>query len=278
MPGRGPNDGRFFGRNGALNDYIPRIGDPVPPNGIAPRAQRFAGVALVPNFNSNGAQRKTLIDTGDLGSVKSLAVRLLFAFDLNNSRVQPQLPWLPQYTGDGAIKVTIRRGLDTLSNVVEESTLILGAADLAPFGDGDQFGLDIIEARNLSISVEFTHGLSDVWVQATATEVTEIGTQERVPGWTRFEQRTIPAANVATQLAKARPGRTQFIIANTSTDADLYIGFSPAVNVLGPASIILPRNIFAQYESPVGGWAGEIWGMWTPAPTGNAFVTEGFYR
>jgi hypothetical protein len=273
----GPNDGRYFGPHGELRDFERRPGDPR--QRIPAAARRWAGISLIKNANSNPQNRKTLIDTGDFGETCSVNIQLRFAFDANNSEVQPILPWDPVYRGDGTIRVSIRRGLDTLSNVIEETTDIRSPVDLAPFGDGDQLGLDIVEARNLSISVEMTHGLSDVWVQAVATVVEQIGTRDRVVGWERAEQRTIAAANAATQLAKARPGRVQYLVVNTSTNANLFVGKDNAVSALN-AMLVLPGGVgrFSHYESPVGGYRGELWGFWdVGAPNGNALVTEGFY-
>ena len=45
------------------------------------------------------------------------------------------------------------------------------------------------------------------------------------------------------------------------------------------ATLVLPRNMFATYESPIGGWSGPISLIWNdPAPNGRGFFTEGNYQ
>jgi hypothetical protein len=279
-------DPRYFTPDGGLADFEANAGDQLPPGKHhGSRAHRWGGVALLRNPNgavtnipSNANNVATIVDTGDIGRTRNIDLQLRFAFDLNNSRSQPQLPWDNTYRGDGTVRVTVTRGLDPDANVTVDVFDVNGPAILAPFGDGDSLGVDIVEARLLTVKCELLGALSDIWVELVATPVEEVGTAKRVVGWSRKEQRTIAASAVATQLAKFRPGRVQYTVCNTSTNADLIVGLDNTVNWVGQVgTFVLPRNMFAQFESDIGGWRGELWGMWTAAPTGNALVTEGFY-
>jgi hypothetical protein len=114
--------------------------------------------------------------------------------------------------------------------------------------------------------------------------VDELGARDSIPGWTTNINLSaafppfITASAVTVPILAANAGRTQFIVQNTSTNADLLLSFG-GVAVWGPpivGSIVLPRGSFAVYESPIGGFTGDVSGVWNdPVPNGGAIVTQG---
>ena len=159
----------------------------------------------------------------------------------------------------------------------------------------EEFPLDVLTARQLSVSVSMpAQGAepspTSIWVEVIAGLVDEMSARNTIPGWS-VNVNGIPiaapifptfvaaaAVGVSVPLLAANPGRTQFLIQNLSTDADLLLHFGGTA-AWGPpivGSIVLPRNQFSIYESPVGGFTGGVTGMWsTAAPTGGALVTQG---
>ena len=289
-------DNRLFGAGGQLRDFEPHQGDQT----IAAQARRGSsarwggrvrlslpsGAGVLP-FSDR--QNATLIETGDLGRVVALDVQLRFALaDATGNAILPFSRVFPQ-ASPGIITVKIRRGYDVNAPVTVDAPIFLNATSgaLGPQQTGDILKLDVVNVRSLGLTVEFTPNgaptSTSLWVEAVATPVDTVATREQVIGWgitpdttPRVEQFSIAAAAASTNFLAPKQKRVQFIICNTSTNADLYVAFGPTASV-ALATMVLPRNIFATYESPVGGYAGQVTGIWTAAPTGAALVTEGSY-
>lgn len=142
---------------------------------------------------------------------------------------------------------------------------------------GSVLPFDIVTARSLGLDIQLNNATSDLWVESIATEVEDISTQNKILGWNAGTVRFMGQAAIFSQFLFAHPDRVQFVICNTSVNANLWIGFGviPVVGAVG--SLVLPKNTFATYESPVGGWRGDVFGVWDAAGIGGALVTEGVF-
>jgi hypothetical protein len=259
---------------------VARLGNPRAAMG-SQRDRKWGGRYLISDdaaLNAIGTPRRvTIITTGDLGVPTPVNVQLRFAVNIAANR-QPALPFLyPCHGGISLVRVTVRRGVDETSGMT---------TDVYNLSVNDVLPIDIITARLLSVEVEVTGFGSGTttWVEAIATPVNNIGALNQVHPWAVAQNPTFVAATAAaTTLLAANSDRVQFFIVNTSTDADLMIQLGLGPNGLTPlwlptprGTYVLPRNMFAVYESPTpAGFKGTVFGIWTAAPTGGALVHEG---
>jgi hypothetical protein len=239
-------------------------------------------------INQNGrgtVDSATVIDVRDLDRTYPINVQLQFAsVDAAGNPVLPFSPVWPFLGGGEKLDIIVRRGTDPNAGVVENDFTLQSFGTQA----GDVWPFDVITARTLGIECRFSNGgagADAIWVQAIATIVDDVATRDKVIGWPT----AISAGAGGFIAAVATPGnalllrqhaqRAQFFIVNTSTNADLLLGFGQAPSWAGPTgNLILPANTAATYESPVGGFRGEVRGSWNNgAPNGGALVTEGLY-
>jgi len=283
---RRPRGGLITTR-GTLQDYIPRPGDPSPTVGHRndSKRQKWGGRYLISNFRNlrdAGVRNSvTVVSTGNLPLPMPIDVQLRFA--ANGTNNQPVLPFTYNMTGSATkLLVRVRRGTDpTASPTLDEY----------PMFPGNVFPIDVITSRNLGVDV-IAQGLAvddtTVWVEAIATPLQDIGPINKVYPWNVVTNQSFRATSaVGTVLLPYNSSRQQFYICNTSTDADLGIGFiTGGQDAIAPADLptwpttniafVLPRNSFAVYESPCPcGFKGHVTGVWSNAGTGGALITEG---
>jgi hypothetical protein len=245
------------------------------------RDQKWGGRYLISDdaaLNNTGTPRRvTILNTGDLGIPTPINVQLRFALNIAANR-QPALPFVyPCHGGISLVRVTVRRGVDETSGMT---------TDIYNLSVNDVLPIDIITARLLQVEVEVTGfgSGSTTWVEAIATPVSEIGPINQVHPWSVPRNPAFIATTAAeTTLLAANSDRGQFFIVNTSTDADLMVQLGKGPNGLGPTwgppprgTYVLPRNMFAVYESPTpAGYKGTVFGIWSGAGTGGALIHEG---
>lgn len=243
----------------------------------------LSNIAALINAPPFAKLRATVLELPDAGRPRPIAVQMRFAFNSTSSGNNPLLPFSPIWPASpplATLRVTLRRGLDPQASVSVE-TKTIGAFP-------QQFPWDILVQRNLGIDVELVGGTpTSIWIETVAAPVDLPAWRDQIKGWNRNV--TTPANFVAAvaspaqvTLLAANEARAQFIIVNTSTNADMIIdlggGLGGASWVIPTGSIVLPRNLFASYESPIGGFSGgPITASWTAAPNGGALVTEGAY-
>jgi len=260
-------------------DFIRRPGDPAHTEHLSSKPQKWGGRTLISNvqalLNTGLATRSTtIIGTGDLGRPRAINVQMRFA--VNGANNQPVLPFYEaQPLSVTTIDLTVRRGNDpSASPTVDKYTMNL--RDVLPF--------DIVTARELGIEVAVTVAESifpvTVWVEAIATPCDFPSAVNQIFPWNVTQVMKFQAASaVATTILAENIDRVQFFLCNTSTNADLLVGFGVAPTWLpNPVgTIVLPRNSFAQYESPAPfGFKNKVFGIWNdPAPNGGVIVTEG---
>jgi hypothetical protein len=247
---------------------------------------RRALLATVPSGNPNlhglvATNKATLIDTGPLNAHRPVHVEVRFCV-ANVGNAQPLLPFTDICFGVPAtpavLTFTIRRGIDPNAPMTEDQyTMQIGVGT----GVNDRVPFDIITCRSLGIDVAIsgnTNHLSNIWIEAIATPVDLVSERVVLGGYngvTVSSPAVIPASAVQVTLAPRRMSRTQVIITNTSTNANLWVAFGQTVTV-GSATLVIPANQFARYESPIKGYCGVISGIWDNAtPNGTALVTEG---
>jgi hypothetical protein len=245
-----------------------------------------------------GKNSATLIDTGDLGKAYPINVQIRFALLVGNLNLppgtvlngQPQLPFtdLCPFVGSGGapeidLIFTVRRGVDPLAPVTQDRYLMpnIGTLpDAAPF--------DTITTRTLGVDVEIVqHGLpsnparifSNLWIEAVAVVDSQVGQKDLLPGYVELLSRGFFAASAAPVLfLEQRVSRCQFFACNTSKTSDLYVLLGASSLPASPtnASIVLLAGGANIYESPVGGFAGQVSGVWTGGTLdGGALITEG---
>jgi hypothetical protein len=204
---------------------------------------------------------------------------------------EPILPFSSVYPDFGAVpnrrvlQFALRQSVDDLAAIITENIAA------GPFPN--EFPFDILSCRQLGITVTMPArdpvdtSFTSIWVEVIASLVDELADRNRIVGWGRninVGGGTFPpfiaaaAIGVPVPLLAANPGRTQFFIVNTSTNADLLVSFGDTASWGPPivGSVVLPRGQFATYESPVGGFSGGVTGMWNAAaPDGGAIVTQG---
>lgn len=271
-------------RTGRLYDFIPRPGDAAPPGGVTSLRQRWGARELLSTFTRTA---DVFVDTGDLDHVRAIDLQMRFALNgTGNVPVSPFTFSMPALANT-QLAVTVNRSVDP-------DAAPTGDVYLMPIGGigsgGETLPVDVIVSRRLTVRVDFipspgTTG-TPVWVEMMATPVENIGTRNRVVGWPEvnagvpasgFVAAVASPANV--QLLAARASRAQFIIVNTSTNADMIVRFGPGASWVGPTgTLVLPANTFSEYESPIGGYRGAVTASWNnAAPDGGALITEGNY-
>ena len=123
------------------------------------------------------------------------------------------------------------------------------------------------------------------WVEAICSPVQNIGPTNEIHPWAVSDNSAFKATTaVATTLLAPNTQRVQFFIQNTSTNADLLLQFGlgpngdvPVFGATPTGTFILPRNIFAVYESPCPcGFKGTVFGIWSNVGDGGAIVHQGF--
>lgn len=258
--------------------------------GLRPRERRWASERLLAVGNPpipaavKRTNRATLIDTGDLGTPRPIHLKFKYAVcDANGNPavgttgVIWQDSWPIPFSA--FFRVTVRRGLGPTSGTVDEVYTVPSVSS-GSF-DRDNIPFDIITCQSLGIDVEIAPGFvanPAIWFAVVATEVNEASLKDKLVSYNVATQRIVTAANATTLLLNQHIARTQFTITNTSTNAPLWVNFGPGA-VVGPppvATLVLPQNTFARYESPIGGYNGIVTGFWdNAAPDGFALVTEG---
>ena len=243
-----------------------------------PVAPTLVGVKSVAN----------LVSTEDLETPQPIFTLVRFAAalsaggeDVTGTQQPPQFSrCAPNYGAAlNFLKFTTSRVVDP-SGVPTLDTSIVSLhsdANLNPMGDSVNF--DTINCRQLDINVEMVGppGTS-VWVEALSSVIEEPSRLEKLTGY-QFARvfAFAPTDHLPHLMLPARPARVQFIIVNQSPDSDLYVGFGLADPTVFP-TFILPKNISAVYESPIGGYNGPITGAFIGGvPTGSGVITDGSY-
>lgn len=180
----------------------------------------------------------------------------------------------PSNSVTGPIRIRIRRGIDKANGIDER--IFDGVGYILP---------TIIIGHSLEISVETTAGhvestiTIDAAISCAVDESTLQGaTAGALGGYaTTTVTRVAAAAADTLLLAPGFQGRRQFIISNNSSQ-DLAVLFGAGVPSLAAGAenftVLLPPG--AQYESPIGGYTGEVRGIWRAADAaGEALVTDG---
>lgn len=294
-------------RTGELLDYIPRPGDPSYAQQMGKqrhsRANRWGNrvlLAVQPSNNTanlgttQARNRATVVETGDLGIARPIAIQVRFALNGLGKPGLPFAPLTPPLISADVIQLrwTVRRGIDPSSTPTEDTYLqflsqpagiVYGSIDRAPF--------DVIAARSLGIDVEIIQVgptgsgpptvsvlTSNYWVEVVAYPIAVESEIQKMGAWFNVVGPRFQAASAASVLlASNHAARCQFIIANTSTNANLYVSFGAPAVIPTSATLVLPAvPQFSVYESPIDGFRGPIYGIWdNAAPNGGALVTEG---
>jgi hypothetical protein len=277
---------------GQLEDFAEIPGDLPPEAFDQSNMQRWGARIRVSTDNValGSPNAATVISTGDLG--RSYPIDVQFRFALSDASTgQPVLPWSPVWPflgGPENLLIKVRRVTDPTASFTEDDFVLQSFGTVA----GATVPFDILLSRNLGIDVQFSNGgapAETIWVEALATIVTVPSKLNTIQGWSQSAAAGLGGFVAATAtpgnslLLRAMPQRVQFSIVNTSTNADLILGFNQAPQWTGPVgNIILPAYVagthVSTYESPVGGFTGEVRGSWNnAAPNGGALVTEGSY-
>jgi len=291
-----------FSKSGHLEDFRHRQGDERSGSpGVAPgAAQKWGARTLLSNFQSLNqpavgtgernpkptVKRATFVRTQDLGVPMPLNLQVRFAVNDqgNVRRGNPILPFEYPLVGSATrIKVTIRRGIDPSSSPTIDDYFI-GVNEVLP--------IDTITARELGVEIEAVGPAAipndpdstTAWVEAICSPVQDIGPTNKIHPWAVADNPAFKATSAtASALLAANTQRVQFFIQNTSTNADLLLQFGlgpnndvPVFGATPKGSFILPRNIFAVYESPCPcGFKGTVFGIWSNAGDGGAIVHQG---
>ena len=226
----------------------------------------------------------TLVDTGDLG--RSFPINLTVRFALPNaSNGQPILPFTdlnPLVGGlaGPAVKMTftLRRGVDPQSPTTQDIYTmpdVRTEVDAAPFDTVVARGVGLDVALTMAGGTDAQQRQANVWVEAIAVVNDQVGVRDTLPGYvdTFDPPRIVPASAVGVLLLQKHIARCQFFVCNTSKTSDLYLSFGDLPADPTHATMVLLAGGANVYESPIGGWAGNVQGIWT-----GALVTEGTYK
>ena len=291
----------LIGSRGELLDFDSVPGDPTYAEQAGrqdkQRAMRWGNRALIalnpdPNTNPNlfgqkGARNSaTVLQVSDLGREYPISVQIRFA-RVNVTTGAAVLPFVDLNWPIGGLadppvilNFKIRRGVDPLAPVTDDLYRMLPVntkVDSVPF--------DVITGRSLGLEVSIEqpggtpaqNNLCNFWLEAVATVLDDVSARARLPGYFTILNRTfVPAVNASVQLLASMNARAQFIIQNTSTNANLWVnfGFTAVLPPVPDATLVIKPGDY--YESPVGGYTGFVFGAWDdPAPNGGALVTEG---
>lgn len=250
------------------------------------RAQKWGGRYAISNWaadNNVGINRQvTCVQTGDLGEPTALNLQIRFAAlatPVGTLGVSPVMPFVYPAVGSmSRVRVTIRRGSDPSASPT---------VDTYDVPTGWTLPIDVVTARNLGVEVEAIGFVADDtrgYIEAIVAPVTAIGPKNTSYPWSRPENAAFIATNAAAvSLLGENSDRQQFTICNTSTDADLMVqlGLGPSGDLprwlpTPRGSFVLPRNMFAVYESPAGNCCkATIYGIWSNAGNGGALVHAG---
>ena len=244
-----------------------------------------------PNLGGQNATKSaTLIDTGDLGRCVPINIQVRFAL-VNPTTGAPILPLRDINSPVGSlldppVKLTlnVRRGVDENSTITEDIYTMPSLnqiLDSAPF--------DTITTRSLGLDVAISQDgatpaqqrISNVWIEAVATIVDQVGVRDTLPGYVDLnESKFTAASSTRVVLAQQHVSRCQFFLVNTSKNADLYVLFGNSANPSTTLfTIVLPKGGANVYESPLGGWAGDLVGFWVGSPLdGGAMFSGGSYK
>lgn len=182
------------------------------------------------------------------------------------------------------IRIVVRRAVDELGSVVEEQFT----------GFSQPSGIAIPKiwiGHNLAVDVALTGALTsttEVRFKAACVPVCYADPTALLPeppqfgphgGYMTTFVNRVPAIALDTLLLPSNVSRRQVFIVNNSVQ-DLAVLFNPGVASLVAGAenftILLPGGSFGTYESPIGGYTGEIRGIWRAADaTGEALLTEG---
>jgi hypothetical protein len=239
-----------------------------------------------------GKTAATLVDTGDLGRVYPINIQVRFAL-VDSRNGQPVLPFTDlnppiDHNAGPPVKMTftLRRGVDPQAQMIQD---VYNMPDMRSILDAAPF--DTVMARSLGVDVSLTMdaGLvtqkkaANMWVEAVATVNDQVGVRDTLPGYVdKIESLFIPASATPVLLARKHVARCQLIICNHSANADLLVLFAAdgddpvsATN----ATMVLPAGGANVYESLIGGWSGDVYGVWVGSPLDSgAFVTTGTYK
>jgi len=290
-------------KGGRLEDFRHRTGDERSgaPGMDPSAAQKWGAITLLSNFaslnqpgtgtaaneNVRGVVRRaTFVRTPDLGEPMPLNLQIRFARNstTNVKRGNPVLPFNYPLVGSATrMKVTIRRGIDPSSAPTIDDYFI---------GTNQVLPIDTITARQLGVEIEAVgpdptpeqRNTTTAWVEAICSPVTNIGPTNEIHPWAVATNPAFIATNPGgTSLLAANSQRVQFFIQNTSTNADLLLQFGlgpngnpPVFGATPTGTFVLPRNIFAVYESPCPcGFKGTVFGIWSNAGDGGAIIHSG---
>lgn len=232
----------------------------------------------------------TLVDTGDLGRAFPVNIQVRFAL-VNAANGQPLLPFtdlnplVGGLAGPGVrMTFTLRRGVDPQAPTTQDAydmPDVRTVVDAAPF--------DTIVARGIGLDVALTmvggtsaqQRQANVWVEAVAVVNDQVGVRDTLPGYVDLfdPPHLVPASAVSVLLLQKHIARCQFLVCNTSKTSDLFVLFGDLAAGPANATMVLPAGGANIYESPIGGWSGNVQGIWSGgALDGGALVTEGTYK
>jgi hypothetical protein len=258
---------------------VPDLTDEAQFWGLGPRAGDE-----IPNFRAGRPWGKTFeLDPHGTFSVTAIATEIFtrprpFAFKLRFS-LNAGGPFAAQVpiTYGGTITVNVIESIDLKSGTIVESFKLVA---------GQNQTVCIALARSLSVTVSIPQDPSGeapapLFVQAVAALVETVTCEELTgaPSYSSAFVTRVPASATIVELLGFNPARKQFIVHNSSPGgANLAIKFGDGASLTAGAesySVLLAPG--ARYESPIGGWGGEVTGIWSAADAnGEALVTEGF--
>jgi len=251
-------------------------------------ADKWGGRVLLSNDPAllnrpQGQQQRnaTLIQIADLGRNRQINLQMRFASVINTGNITPALPFsFDMVGGVNRYRVTVRRTVDRQAGPVEE---------IFDLFQQDTLPIDVVLARELSVNVEAMNLGSDGqgWVEMAASIVSNPGPRNLWHPYDIVNQQRFQATSAAgLRLLAANKDRYHFTICNTSTNADLLVGFASPLpeNAVPPVPVwpttngafVLPRNSFYVYESPAQTcFKGNVMGVWSNAGDGGALLMEG---
>lgn len=226
-----------------------------------------------PQAIPNARFKWTLVQTTHFREPIPIALQFRFQTAVGGAPLTPNQNFSPVTAV--ALTFTIRRGLDTL-----------GGATVEQF-TGTLLNLPkIVLAHSLGIEVELAGPLvGELFVECIATPVCCIDAEMLTGALSGdlggFAQATITRAasnsvGPAGVFMVADPTRRQFTIVNKAT-TNLFVAFGTTLVDLTAGAekytLFLPPQ--ATYESPVGGFTGQVTGLWDVTdPAGEALITE----
>jgi len=260
----------------------------LPSRDLGGKAEKWGGRSLLSNDPAllnrpNGQQRQkvTLIQIADMGRPRQVNIQMRWAPVVAANNPTPELPFTFDCRGGvNRYLVTVRRTVDRQAGPIEDQFEIF---------IGDTLPIDIVLCRELTVEIEaMTLGTDGQgWVECAASLVSNPGPRNL---WYPYDvvntQRFQATSAAGLRLIPANKDRFQFTICNTSTDADLAIGFASPLplNAVPPVPVwpttniafVLPRGGFFVYESPTQAvFKGNVMGVWSGAGNGGALIMEG---